>query len=114
MAGPGTVKNNYSFGDTFGGRFFNTVDYTGVAAYVAGTGELLSSAAFGFPNTIQFVWASGDQSGVYVGIPFPVNNGITQWYMRWFIASTGSTASLEVANGTNLSAKTLKLTAVGF
>jgi hypothetical protein len=110
MAGPGTVKSSYSFLDTFGGRFFNTVDYSGVAAYVNGTGELLSPNAFGFKNTIQFVWASGTQSGLYYGICFPVNNGVTNWYIRWFVVGTG----VEIASGTPLNGQTLKLTAVGF
>ena len=110
----GSVKSGYSFLDTFGGRFFNTVDYSGSASYTAGVGELLSPNAFGFNNTIQFVWASGSQSGTYFGIVYPVNNGVTKWYVRWFVTSTPTVASVEVATGVSLTGQTLKLTAVGF
>lgn len=106
----GSVKQGYSFLDTFGGRFFNTVDYSGPAGYVINVGDVLSPQAFGFNNTIQFVWASGTQSGLYYAVPFPVNNGVTQWHLRWFIVGTG----VEVANGLPLTGQTLKLTAVGF
>jgi hypothetical protein len=113
----GSVKSGYSFLDTFGGRFFNTVDYSGPTSYVGGVGagDLLSPNAFGFNNTIQFVWASGDQTGLLIGIPFPVNNGVTKWYLRWFaVSATTPGIGAEVTNGTNLSTKILKLTAVGF
>ncbi|MDE2099390.1 MAG: hypothetical protein KGL39_19215 [Patescibacteria group bacterium] len=111
MAGPGTMKQTAGFADVFGGKLFNTIDYTGVASYVNGTGELLDPKGFGFPNTIEsIVDISGDQSGAYYGICFPVNSGVTKYYIRWFSVATGQ----EVTNATNLSGKTLKISAVGF
>lgn len=111
MAGPGTAKQTQGFADVFGGRQFNVIDYTGVASYVNGTGELLDPMMFGFRNTIQSVLdVSGDQSGAYYAVAFPVNSGITAWRLRWFSVATGQ----EVTNATNLSAKTLKIAAVGF
>ena len=107
----GTAKQTPGFADVFGGKLFNCIDYTGVASYVNGTGELLDPKFFGFPNTIEAILdISGDQSGAYYGIAFPVNSGVTKWYIRWFAVATGQ----EVTNATNLSTKVLKIVAVGF
>ena len=107
----GTAKLSPGFADVFGGKLFNCIDYTGVASYVNGTGELLDPKFFGFPNTIEAILdISGDQSGAYYGIAFPVNSGVTKWYIRWFAVATGQ----EVTNTTNLSTKVLKIVAVGF
>jgi hypothetical protein len=107
----GTAKQTPGFADVFGGKLFNVIDYTGVSSYVNGTGELLDPKFFGFPNTIEAILdISGDQSGAYYGIAFPVNSGVTKWYIRWFAVATGQ----EVTNATNLSTKVLKIVAVGF
>lgn len=111
----GSAKQTQGFADVFGGRNFNVIDYTGVSSYAnTGTpstsGEALDPKFFGFQNTIQFVAASGDQSGTYYGIVFPVNNGVTAWRIRWFAVATGQ----EVTNGTNLSTRVLKLSGIGF
>jgi hypothetical protein len=106
----GSAKQTQGFADIFGGRGFNVIDYTGPALYVPGTGEKLDPKFFGFQNTIQSILdISGDQSGAYYGTAFPVNNGVTAWYIRWFVVATG-----VEAGAINLSTKTLKITAIGF
>jgi|SRR5271154_4308033 len=107
----GKASQTQGFADVFGGRSFNSIDYTGVASYVAGTGELLDPKFFGFQNTIQSILdISGTFTGDYYGVPYPVNTGVSKWYIRWYSSTTGG----EVGNGTNLSTKTLKIAAIGF
>jgi hypothetical protein len=107
----GKASQTQGFADVFGGRSFNSIDYTGVSSYVNGTGELLDPKFFGFQNTIQSVLdISGTFTGDYYGVPFPVNTGVSKWYIRWFVVATG----VEVANTTNLSTKTLKIAAIGY
>jgi hypothetical protein len=111
MALVGSARQTQGFADVFGGRFFNTIDYTGVSSYLHGTGELIDPHFFGFNNTIEtFMEISISQDGLYYAQAQPVNNGVTKWYLRWFQISTG----LEVANATNLSSSTLKISAIGF
>ena len=107
----GSALQTQGFADVFGGKQYNAIDYTGVSSYVNGTGEKLDPKFFGFQNTIESILdVSGDQSGAYYGVAFPVNNGITAWYIRWFAVATGQ----EVSNATNLSTKKLKISAIGF
>lgn len=112
----GAAKQTQGFADVFGGRQYNTVDYTAPATYnntgtPATSGELLDPHIFGFQNTIQSVEGSTDQSGTYVVVCVPVNNGITQWRVRWFTLS-GMT---EIANNaTTVAGKVVKLSAIGF
>ena len=109
----GQGKQTPGFADVWGGKQFNAIDYTGVSSYVGGVtgGEKLDPKMFGFNNTIEAVLdVSIAQTGDYYGIAQPVNNGVTAWYIRWFVVATG----VEVANAVNLSAKTLKISAVGF
>jgi hypothetical protein len=111
MAGPGKVQAVSGQNDTFGGKFFTVADYTGVASYVNGTGELLSPTAFGCPNTIlSVIGESIAISGDYYVVCQPKGTGLCQWYARWFVVATG----VEVANAVNLSAKTVKLSVIGF
>lgn len=111
----GSAKQTQGFADVFGGRQFNTVDYSGPTAYnntgsAATSGDTLDPHMFGFQNTIQALIAEGaDQTGAYKITPQPINNGITIWRLRWF-----TVAGTEVANGVNLSAYTVKLSAIGF
>ena len=111
MAVVGTVNFNkaYNAQDNWGGKFYGSPDYTGVASYVAGTGEKLSPQAFGCPERILFAIASGSEDGGYYGICYPSGTGYCDWYVRWYVATTGA----EVANATDLSAKTIKIMAVG-
>ena len=112
----GQAKQTPGFADVFGGRLFNTIDYSGPTSYTnTGTastsGDSLDCRFFGFPNTIETVTGeSADQSGTYFVIGQPINNGVTGWKLRWFTL-VGST---EVANGVNLSGYTVKLSAIGY
>jgi hypothetical protein len=106
----GTAKQVNGFADVFGGKNFNTVDYSGPTSYVNGTGDKLDPKAFGaFNDIIAIIGTSIDQSGTYYVVGQPVNNGVTAWYLRWFTVGTGA----EVTNATNLSTKTVKLAIVG-
>ena len=102
--------------DIFGGRQFNAIDYKGPTSYVntgvgSTSGDTIGHRMFGFENTIQaIIDASLDQTGTYQVVDQPMQNGVTSWRLRWFVVSTGA----EVANGTNLSAFTVKLAAIGF
>jgi hypothetical protein len=99
--------------DTFGGHFFGTVDYSGPSSYLGGAthGDAIDPRIFGFPNTITaIICASVDQSGVYMVVPQPAANGTTAWTLRWFTL-VGMT---EVTDTTNLSTKTVRLSAIGY
>ena len=112
----GTGIQANGFADVFGGKLFNAIDYKGSSSYnntgtPATSGDVLDPKMFGFPNSIEFlVGTSTDQTGVYIVVGMPANNGVSKWYLRWFTLS-GMT---EVANATDLSGKTVKLSAVGF
>jgi hypothetical protein len=111
----GTGKQTPGFADVFGGKLFNTIDYSGPTAYnntgtAATSGDSLDPKMFGFNNTIESIIDSSlDQTGTYYAFEQPINNGVTAWRLRWFTA-----AGVEVANGVNLSGYTVKLSAVGF
>ena len=112
----GSGNQTNGFADVFGGKLFNVIDYTGPKSYnntgtPATSGDALDPKMFGFPNSIEaLIGTSTDQTGVYIVVGMPVNNGVTKWILRWFTLS-GMT---EVVNTTDLSAKTVKLAAVGF
>lgn len=106
----GTAKQIAGFADIFGGKNFNTVDYSGPLSYVNGTGDVLDPKAFGaFNDIIAIVGTSISQDGTLYVVGQPVNNGVTAWRLRWFTVGTGA----EVANATNLSTKTIKLAIIG-
>jgi hypothetical protein len=108
----GSAKQQNGFADVFGGKNFNAIDYSGPSSYVGGVGggDALDPKAFGFFNEIiALIGTSIDQSGTYVVIGQPVNNGVTKWNLRWFTV-VGMT---EVVNATNLSGKTVRLAAIG-
>ena len=111
MATVGKVNFNgcYNAQDTWGGKFYGSADYTGVNPYVAGTGEKLSPQAFGCPERILFAIGGGSNDGGYYVECYPSGTGYCDWYARWYVATTGA----EVGNGTDLSAKTVKLMVVG-
>jgi hypothetical protein len=112
----GSPKPYLGTADIFGGRQFNSIDYSGPTSYnntgVGSTsGDTMSHRQFGFENTIQsFDGISIDQSGTYYVLPQPQQNGVTPWRLRWFTVGTG----VEVANGVNLSTYTVKLAAIGY
>lgn len=101
--------------DVFGGHLWGAVDYKGPSSYVSG-GDAVDPRVFGFPNTIAWLDGSVDQTGTYQAVGLPVQNGITPWRLVWIALKTanGQTAGQEVTAGTNLSAITVRLNAVGY
>ncbi|HEY3620752.1 MAG TPA: hypothetical protein VGK96_28445 [Candidatus Sulfotelmatobacter sp.] len=108
----GSAKQVKNGRDTFGGRFYGTVDYSGPASYAGGAtgGDLVDPHWFAFYNTIQSLEGAIDQSGTYIAVPQTVNNGVTAWKIRWFTV-VGMT---EVTNGTALNGVTVRLSAIGY
>ncbi len=106
--GVGSAKAVFGFEDTFGGKLYGSVDYSGPTSYVQG-GDAIDPRAFGFPNSILTLIASDDQTNTYRGVPRPLQNGLTGWQLVWLVNSTG----LEVAAGINLSGFTQRLSAIG-
>lgn len=111
----GSAIYTNGFADIFGGRQYNAIDYKGPTAYsntgtASTSGDQMSHRLFAFENTIETLIGSVDQSGTYLVVPQPVQNGVGPWKLRWFTLS-GMT---EVVNGTNLSAYTVRLSGFGF
>lgn len=94
--------------DVFGGKLYDVVDYNGPTSYVQG-GDAIDPRAFGFPNAILTLISSIDQTNTYETEARSIQKGITPWQLVWFVIATG----LEVANGTNLSGFTVKLSGIG-
>jgi hypothetical protein len=112
----GTAKQINGFADIFGGKNYNTVDYSGPASYAGGVagGDKLDPKAFGsFNDIIAVIGVSLDQTGLFYVLPQPLNNGVTQWFLRWFTVTAGGGIGGEVANGVNLSGKTVKVSIIG-
>lgn len=107
--GVGSAKTVPNGQDTFGGHFYGTVDYSGPASYVQG-GDAIDPHIFGFPNTILSLSASYDQTATYEAKQRPIQNGTTPWQLEWRVLSTGA----EVMAGVNLSAYTVRLSAIGY
>ena len=111
----GSARHTPGMADIFGGKQFNTIDYTGPLSYnntgvPATSGDALDHQMFGFETKIEAVIdGSLDQTGQYYVYEQPVNNGVTTWRLRWF-----TTAGVEASNGQNLSGFTVKLSAIGF
>jgi hypothetical protein len=107
----GSAKQFAGFPDVFGGKLFNAIDYSGPTSYVNGTGDVLDPRIFGFPNTVESITVCGmDTTGTYYVRPQPVRTGVTGWYIRWYLVADNT----EVANTTNLSGVTIRLSAIGF
>lgn len=112
------------FPDVFGKHGVALVEHTGPASYVqvsgSAGGDVLKTPSFGGSTQVgtrsyAYVDCAMDYSGVYVVYPIysslnTPNAGIrTQIQLKWVTASTGA----EVAPGTNLSAKTVRLLVIG-
>lgn len=106
----GQLKQVKNGRDVFGGKNWGVCDYIGPTSYVQGGDGPIPTTPFSIYNTILNLNASGDQSNTYIVIPIPVQNNITTWRLVWRTAATG----VEVTAGTNLSAFTIRLEAIGF
>lgn len=108
--GQGSYKAIPNGQDTFGGHLFGVLDYAGPSSYVQGGDGPISPQAFGMFNTILSLWGSDDQSNTYRVVARPTQNGTTPWQLVWLVNATG----LEVGAGVNLSAYTVRLSAIGY
>jgi hypothetical protein len=102
--------------DVWGGKQFVVGDYVGPTSYVSGStgGDTILPGTLGFFNSIlTFLEISIDTTGVYYAQAQSTGTGLIgagRWRLRWYTAATGA----EVSNATNLSAISIKMSAVGF
>jgi hypothetical protein len=115
----GTFKEIFGQKDVFGGKQFTVGDYSGTSSYTnTGTGstsgDIVYPSTLGFFNSIlNFIDISLDTTGTYYAEAQSTGLGLIGsggWRIRWYVASTGA----EVANGVNLSAISVKMSALGF
>lgn len=104
----GSPKAILGTNDTFGGKYYAPIDYSGATSYSTG-GDAINPQMFGFNNTILSLYGGTSQSGTYRVSPRALSNGYSAWQLVWIVASTG----VEVSASTNLSAETVRLTAIG-
>ena len=110
----GSFKEIFGQKDVFGGKQFTVGDYSGVTSYQNGTGDTIYPSTLGFFNAILTpLEVSLDTTGTYYAQFQSTGLGLigtAGWKIRWYVAATGA----EVANGTNLSAISVKMSALGF
>lgn len=116
---PATVMSRFSYPKVPGDSLWSIVDMSGPASYTEVSsatppsgGQKLTAADFGL-QSIDWIgaMASDDaQYSVYVA-PAPFNSGspLASALLMWIEAATGA----EVAAGTDLSAHTVRLLAIG-
>ena len=110
MATNGTASPVAGAADIFGGKGFNVLTYSGAASYNNGIGDRVDVKLFGFQNKLIVLSPMGlSVSGTYYTIPQPANQGLTAWYLRWYILSNNQ----EVAGGQNLSGESIQLMGMG-
>ena len=103
----------------FGDRYVSCVDHFGPASYTQVTtgtpptgGDSISAAEFGL-KALSMVWADGlSDNGQFNVLCSPGNSNRgepTTWFLEWVTAATGA----QVAGATNLSARSIRLFAIG-
>ena len=97
--------------DTFGGHYWAPADHKGPSSYTKG-GYALDPKSFGFDNTIWTVTPGVDQSGTFMVVGSATNNGFSPVNAVWINIDSSGTVG-EVAAGTDLSAYTVRLGAIG-
>lgn len=102
-----------------GDRPWSTIDVTGPVSYTvisAATpptgGQTINASQFSL-QTIEFIWATGSDNGqyavnVFLG-KFTAGKGASTAKVQWLTAATGA----EVAGTTDLSARSVRLFAIG-
>ena len=114
----GSTKPIFGMNQTFGGLYYAPLDYAGYASYVQG-GDSIGPASFGCNSYLWTLIGSMDQSTKFRVEPRPLSSGFTQWQLVWISLTTATvggqaqTAGAEAAAGTNLSAFTVRLSAIG-
>lgn len=104
-----------SFPQGFGNRPVSMLKHAGPASYarlVVGTpptgGDVIAAPAFGL-KFINGCFCDGISDDGQYGVAVSNNPNLLQVELRWFVLSTGT----EVANAVNLSARTVRLFAIG-
>jgi hypothetical protein len=93
--GSGISKVLHGSLDTFGGKFYGPLDYSGSSSYVTG-GDNILAKAFGMEKILTLI-GSVDQSGTYTVKGRPLSNGICDWDLVWLGGSNGGSGSSPVA-----------------
>lgn len=116
---PTTVMSRFGYPKVPGDAPWSVVDVEGPASYaqivtgaIATGGQLLTAGDFGL-QSFDWVGAMGSDNGQYsvVAFPAPFNAGAPMASVRlqWNIAATGA----QAAAAANLSARTVRLLAIG-
>lgn len=106
-----TVMNELLLQPTpLGEVFVAARDIPGPTSYTTG-GVTQSATAFALLSGIKVLLSSNvSQDGLYFArFLMPRGSGFPTFTMQWFVSSTG----LQVANGTNLSASSIRVLAFG-
>ena len=82
--------------DTFGGKYYAPLDYTGPSSYVTG-GDKVIAKAFGMEKILTLI-GSVDQSDTYIVKGRPLSDGICDWRLVWFAGGNGGSGSSPVTD----------------
>ena len=112
------LMSRFSYPKVPGDGFWSIVDVTGPASYtqIAGTpptgGQEVTAADFGL-QSLDWVGAMGSDNGQYsvivMPIPFASGAPLGSVLLLWSLATSGA----QAAAGANLSARTVRLLAIG-
>lgn len=95
---------------SLGEVFLSAVDIAGPASYANPGGQVVSATKFAMLSGLRFVVAGISSDGLNtVYAVSPAGRASPTVVLRWFVTATGA----EVANGVNLSTKTVRVTAIG-
>jgi hypothetical protein len=106
------------FPQSDGGKIESIIEKTGPASYTQVTtgspptgGQSVTAAEFGM-KSIDFIEACMSDDGQFIAFASPAIAGVSPsatWVLLWMVSHTG----LEVAGAVNLSARTIRLRAIG-
>lgn len=114
-----TVMSRFSYPKVPGDSLWSITDITGPASYTQVTtgtpptgGQLVTAADFGL-QSIDWVGVMASDNGQYsvaaIPAPFNLGNPLASVALQWSVAATGA----QVAAAVNLSARTVRLLAIG-
>ena len=92
--GSGISKVLQSSLDTFGGKYYGPLDFSGSSSYVTG-GDKISAKAFGMEKILTLI-GSVDKSDTYTVKGRPLANGICEWDLVWLGGGSGGSGSSPV------------------
>lgn len=116
---PATVMSRFSYPKVPGDSLWSIVDMTGPASYTQVTtgtpatgGQAVTAADFGM-QSLDWIGAIGSDNGQYavtvIPAPFNVGAPFNSALLQWSLAATGA----QAAAAANLSARTVRLLAIG-